>query len=171
MNGEAFQNRLKVTMPKVHQKEQQHQIHRHDRYHHDRGSVPLRGGNIDIGPDQRERPQREAEYQCDPSGDRHRLRLRVSARLRDMPRQPASNAEHRNHADREDDQHDPPRRCPRPLSASLPISFVDHISSQITERYRSGSKYSEAGLEPVMPASAMKKSLTCCSHFVTVPST
>ncbi len=44
MNGDAFQNRLKVTMPKLHQQEQQHEIHRHDCYHHDRGSLPCEAG-------------------------------------------------------------------------------------------------------------------------------
>jgi hypothetical protein len=47
----------------------------------------------DIGPDQRERPEREAADQRDPARDRHGLRLRVPARLGDVARQPARDAE------------------------------------------------------------------------------
>src|SRR3954462_26742 len=128
-----------------------------------------RGGNIDIGPDQRDRPQRKAANQCDPACDRHGLRVRMAAGFGNVTRQPAGDAEHRDHAGDQDDEHDPGEDVES--GHGITPTIHSSISSQITERYRSGSKYSEAGLAPVIPASVMKKSLTCCSHFATVPST
>ena len=54
----------------------------------------LRSRHIDIGPDQRDRPQRKAADQRDPAGHRHGLRLRMAAGFCDMARQPACDAEH-----------------------------------------------------------------------------
>jgi hypothetical protein len=63
--------------------------------------------HIDIGPDQRHRPQREAEDQRDPARDGDSLRLRMAAAFGDVAGQPAHDAEHRDKARDQDHENNP----------------------------------------------------------------
>src|SRR3954463_4582722 len=58
-------------------------------------------------------------------------------------------------------------RVLRLLARNRQLPRSDHT---IVFRYRLGSKYLVAGVESLMPALAMKKSVVCCSQLVTVPS-
>ena len=106
MNGDNFQNVLKRNEPKPDQREQQREIDA-SMTTIIMARLPVRAGHVDIGPDQHQWPEHEAEDQSRPTPDGDRLRPGMAALAGDAAGHHPERYEDRDTGDDEDEQHDP----------------------------------------------------------------